>query len=97
MQNSLFPDLSDGVVEGVVRELELFSYSSQARVGLSYRSFPYLLKPYQTSDPSLVCRLWKALYGLKQAPRASVCKMKDGSLTACSAINDRIPNSIMVM
>jgi hypothetical protein len=30
MQNSLFPDLSDGVVEGVVRELELFSYSSQA-------------------------------------------------------------------
>lgn len=47
-------------------------------VGLSYRSFPYLLKPYQTSDPSLVCRLRKALYGLKQAPRASVCKMKDG-------------------
>jgi hypothetical protein len=29
MQNSPYPDLSDGVVEGVVRELELFSYSSQ--------------------------------------------------------------------
>lgn len=29
MQNSPYPDLSDGVVEGVVREFELFSYSSQ--------------------------------------------------------------------
>lgn len=36
----------------------------------SYRWSPYLLKPYQTFDPSLVCRLKKALYGLKQARKA---------------------------
>lgn len=29
MQNSPYPDLSDGVVEGIVRDLELSSYSSQ--------------------------------------------------------------------
>ena len=29
MQNSPYPDLSDGVVEGILRDLELFSYTSQ--------------------------------------------------------------------
>lgn len=30
MKNSQYPDLSDGVVEGVVRDLELYGYSSEA-------------------------------------------------------------------
>ena len=65
-------------------------------VGLSYRSFPYLLKPYQTSDPSLVCRLKKALYGLKQAPRASVCKIQDGHAGEWSWIQTELVWSFFV-